>query len=193
MADPSGQVLSRESLHQVSFNSLYSFIQPQTLVTFKKCLFLIKNDPDSQTVAEFSGWGGHEPENPLPDCKFIKSMRGQVNLNTRRASLNCGSACFCLQWFSAPILHTTIVIYGNYPSLGSSINWLLLGNGSSCCLVGGSSTVRGNAGEFKRRHRWRRDEIVLFCYSFPIQTEPFFYFPRTPFDWETTLLARLIF
>lgn len=32
------------------------------------------------------------------------------------------------------------MIYGNYPSLGSSINWLLLGDESSCCLVGVASS-----------------------------------------------------
>lgn len=92
--------------------------------------------------------------------QFNKFMRDKVSL-TRHTILNCGSACFFRQWFSASILHTTIVIYGNYPSLGSSINWLLLGDGSSCCLVRGSSTVRGNAGEFKRRHLWRMGDSGL--------------------------------
>ena len=53
------------------------------------------------------------------------------------------------------------MIYGNYPSLGSSINWLLLGDGSSCCLVGGSSTVRGDAGEFKDGVY---EERIKLCY-----------------------------
>lgn len=109
-------------------------------------------------------WTSRSPSNKnIPTTTFYKVRRYKVNLNA--ISLNCGAACFLfffLQWFSASILHTTIVIYGNYPSLGSSINWLLLGDGSSCCLVGGSSTVRGNAGEFKRRRLWRKDETVLF-------------------------------
>lgn len=106
---------------------------------------LSTNDPWTKKSAEFRG--------RLPvyaSCGICS--RSKVSQNTTHTSLNCCSAYFSLQWFSASILHTTIVIYGNYPSLGSSINWLLLGDGSSCCLVRGSFTVRGNAGEFNRRH-----------------------------------------
>lgn len=100
----------------------------------------------------------------IPLQTTVQQIPGdQVCLNTRHASFKCGSSCFFFHWFPASLLHTTIVIYGNYPSKGSSINWLLLGDGSSCCLVGGSSTVRGSAGEFKRWHPWRKVENLLFC------------------------------
>lgn len=143
------------------------FIESKTLATFEKCSrkpSLIDKTNCTFDSAEFRG---HQAllssRRTYSRLQFNKFTRDKVSLNTRHTSLNCGSACFCLQWFSASILHTTIVIYGNYPSLGSSINWLLLGDGSSCCLVGGSSTVRGNAGEFKRRHLWGKEETVLFC------------------------------
>lgn len=93
----------------------------------------------------------------------------KVRQNTRKNSLNCGSANFCFQWFfcfCSPRNRSILVIYGNYPSLGSSINRLLLGDVSSCCLVRESFTVRGNAGEFNKiaknkRHLWGKDKTVI--------------------------------
>lgn len=133
---PSAVVLSHEPVHWVSFYSPYSFC-------LKRERKALKNDP-----IWWIWWIQGSPTGSYQN--LLVSLL--VSQHTTYTSLNCGFTCFSLQWYSASILDTNIVIYGNYPSLGSSIKWLLLGDGSSCCLVRGSSTVRGNAGEFNGWH-----------------------------------------
>lgn len=70
-----------------------------------------------------------------------------------------------LQLLSASFLRTTMVIYGNYPSLGSSIKWLLLGDGSSCCFVGGKLCCQGQCRWIQKTATMREGLKLCHCGS----------------------------
>lgn len=157
----SGQVLSHESPLQVSFYSLYSYLWLLNAPATRKKL--CKTD---RKIFRFPCVGHRVYWSLAVWLVVAKSGSAELAQTPRRLSrLNCGSFCFLppRQWFSASILHTTVVIYGNYPSLGSSINWLLLGDGNSCCLVGLSSTVRGNVRWIQRKASMKKRWNILFC------------------------------